>query len=513
MLLKYSYDASGNMVSQALEIVSPPQIIGQPVSQVVEPGEFATFSVVISDASGVRFQWKFNGTDIPGATGDSFLLTNVSAADKGQYSVVVANGAGSTTSASASLILATDPPSNLPLPPVLTAYGDAGGSVTVTPMKLSYDLGETVTLTATPFPPSVFVGWVGDLDDTANPASLTMDGNKTVRARFASTVPLPPGLVAFWRGETDASDLIGGHDGTFFAGASSVPPSVTPSGKVGGAFDFDGTVHVRVPDSDALKPAQITLEAWIFPHELPTDNTHQTIVARGSAAVAGQGSSPQAWYLGVLNALPEFITRHKQVFTPGQGGPPAIDIVLRLRFPRLLVGQWTHLGASFDGTNKRLYVNGAEVGAQGGLNALVYDPAALPVTIGSDSDFSASAFRFNGRVDEVAIYNRALTANEVADIYNADRLGKSVNRPYFTTPSQLPDAAVSASYTQQLTTILGTAPVSFSFSTGMLPPGMTLSATGLVSGISVLSGVFDFTVRATDAAGNFTDQLCVLRVL
>jgi hypothetical protein len=40
-----------------------------------------------------------------------------------------------------------------------------------------------------------------------------MTRNSTVRARFATAQPIPSGLVAFWRGETDARDLIGGHDG------------------------------------------------------------------------------------------------------------------------------------------------------------------------------------------------------------------------------------------------------------------------------------------------------------
>src|SRR5262249_56816946 len=89
-----------------------------------------------------------------------------------------------------------------------------------------------------------------------------MRGNRTVRARSASAVPLPPGLIAFWRGEMDARDLIGGHDGTFFAGTTAVPPSVTPSGKVGGAFNFDGTIYVEVPDSAAARPAPSTDRAW-----------------------------------------------------------------------------------------------------------------------------------------------------------------------------------------------------------------------------------------------------------
>jgi hypothetical protein len=97
-ILKLSYDASGKLVSQTEGVVSVPQIIGKPVSQTVIVGESTSFSVVVSDAYGVIYRWKFNGTDIPGATGDSLLLTNVGAANIGNYSVEVKNSAGSVTS-------------------------------------------------------------------------------------------------------------------------------------------------------------------------------------------------------------------------------------------------------------------------------------------------------------------------------------------------------------------------------------------------------------------------------
>jgi hypothetical protein len=219
-MLGYSYDASGNVVISRLENVLSPQITGQPVQQIAEPGEIVTFSVVTADARGVEFQWQFNGADIAGATRDSLLLTDVSAANEGQYSVVVTNSAGVVTSTPAALLLdsnrdglpdsweianfgnltsqraegdpdhdgvsnldeffdSTNPNSNTSFRPRLVAYGDAGGTVAVTPMKLSYDLGETVTLTATPSAPSAFVGWAGDLTGTDTRASLVMNGNKT----------------------------------------------------------------------------------------------------------------------------------------------------------------------------------------------------------------------------------------------------------------------------------------------------------------------------------------------
>jgi hypothetical protein len=80
-------------------------------------------------------------------------------------------------------------------------------------------------------------------------------------------------------------------------------------------------------------------------------------------------------------------------------------------------------------------------------------------------------------------------------------------------PAQLPDAALGVQYRQQLTTILGTSRVRFSLLDGVLPVGMRLSSAGVISGISSVAGMYDFTVRATDAVGLSTEQLCTLRVL
>src|SRR5947209_8167342 len=75
------------------------------VVRIVEPGEMATFSVVVADALGVTLQWMFNGAIIS-VIGDSLILTGVSPANEGQYSVVVTNSAGTATSAPVTLRLA-----------------------------------------------------------------------------------------------------------------------------------------------------------------------------------------------------------------------------------------------------------------------------------------------------------------------------------------------------------------------------------------------------------------------
>jgi hypothetical protein len=491
----YSYDAGGNMTSQAVEESVPPQIIGQPVVQVVNPGDFATFSVVLSNPAAVTFQWAFNGTDIAGATGDSLLLPAVSAANVGQYSVTVTNSAGTVTSSPATLAL--DSGASSPSPRLyLAAYSDAGGSVTVTPFQRGYGLGEPVTLTAAPSAPSVFVGWsgisTGDLLATTNPVTVTMTADITVRARFAAPVPLPEGMVAFWRGETDATDLIGGYSGTFYAGSMPTAPSITVWGKVGSAFAFDGTNYVQIPDAPGLQPAQITLEAWVFPTMLSSTN-YQTVIGRGSSTALAE-----QWWLGVLNGIPQFFSHASE---QSLAGPAAIPL-----------NEWTHLAATFDGATRVLYVNGIQVASQGGFGALLYAP--VPVGIGATWQNNIPTDLFTGFIDEVSLYGRALTCDEIFDIYNADIAGKNVTAPYFTTDSPLPAVyTTGAGYSQQLTTVLGTAPVTFALSDGALPPGMTLAPGGAVTGASTVPAVFDFTVTATDASGNSTEQLYVLTVV
>ena len=383
----------------------------------------------------------------------------------------------------------TNPNDNVSLRPRLTLYSSGDGSVTASPMKLSYDFGEVVTLTPSA-PPDVFVGWAGDLGGADNPATLTMDRNKSVRARFASPVPLLPGLIALWRGESDASDLIGEHHGSFFVGTVATGPRVTASGKVGGALDFDGTVHVVIPDAPALKPAQFTVETWVFPTVSKFDR--QTIIAHGSSK-----DDSDTWILDLINGFPVFVSHgNRQLECPFS----------------IPLNDWTHLAITFDGAIKRLFVNGMLVAARDESgDPLIYD--AVPVTIGADLAGNVSGARFNGRIDEIALYHRALDAVDVAAIYNADRVGKSVSPPYFTSPSRLPAVALGASYAEPLTTVLGTPPVGFSMSAGGLPPGIVVSGNGIVQGVPVVPGVFGFTARATDAVGNFTDQRCVVRVL
>jgi hypothetical protein len=86
-----------------------PAITTQPQNQTAFIGQNATFSVAANGPGPLSYRWRFNGTDIPGATSTSLTLSNVHIGNAGSYSVVVFNAAGSAASAIATLTVRQPP--------------------------------------------------------------------------------------------------------------------------------------------------------------------------------------------------------------------------------------------------------------------------------------------------------------------------------------------------------------------------------------------------------------------
>ena len=74
----------------------------------------------------------------------------------------------------------------------------------------------------------------------------------------------------------------------------------------------------------------------------------------------------------------------------------------------LPVNTWTHLAASYDGAQIRFYVNGTQVAAAAATGT--YEQNTNPLWIGGNAVYGE---HFQGRIDDLRIYNRALTATEI----------------------------------------------------------------------------------------------------
>ena len=175
-------------------------------------------------------------------------------------------------------------------------------------------------------------------------------------------------------------------------------------GRYGQALQFDGVNDwITIKDSPSLDlSTSMTLEAWVNPQS-----------QAGEKALIAKEQSGGAVY-GLLNA---------DANVPAAGIYDGQYHVLS-GSNQLPVNQWTHLVVTYDGQYGRLYANGVEV-AKGGEKSLI-QASNGELRIGGNSTWGAY---FKGLIDEVRIYNRALSAAEVQ--YNLKTAISVSNPPKF----------------------------------------------------------------------------------
>jgi hypothetical protein len=222
----------------------------------------------------------------------------------------------------------------------------------------------------------------------------------TVANLFVATncVSAPSGLIAWWPGESNTTDVVGGDDGTLQNGATYEP------GMVGTAFSFaDGNEAVLIPYSPTNNFSAMsgwTIEAWVNPTSF-NNSSYPTIYAQGNWDVS------LGLYSGT-GALESWINNANRLI-----GATAVPL-----------GQWSHVALVYNGTNRIFYLNGVVAGT-GSAPAVTAetDNSSIGNIIPNDSS------SFNGGIDEVSIYNRALSSNEIVGIYLAGSYGKCSSAP------------------------------------------------------------------------------------
>jgi hypothetical protein len=145
----------------------------------------------------------------------------------------------------------------------------------------------------------------------------------------------------------------------------------------------------------------------------------------------------------------------------------------------------------------------------GGTLCNVYWQIGSSATLGTGSSFGGNILALTSitLTTGATMTGRALARNGAVtlDTNVISNLSCRLACPVITlSPPTLPNGAVGTAYTQTMTASGGTAPFIFT-STGVLPPGLTLSAGGVLAGTPTTAGTFNFTIRATDANGCFAE--------
>lgn len=105
----FSYSQTNRYLARVYGDLYPPQFIHQPTNRLVGVGSNVTFTADVSNPTPVNFQWLKNGSDIPGATDQTYTLHNVQLADAGTYAVFATDGLGGVTSSNAILTVGIPP--------------------------------------------------------------------------------------------------------------------------------------------------------------------------------------------------------------------------------------------------------------------------------------------------------------------------------------------------------------------------------------------------------------------
>jgi Concanavalin A-like lectin/glucanases superfamily len=224
--------------------------------------------------------------------------------------------------------------------------------------------------------------------------------------------PPPSGLVAWWPGDGDATDIAGNHDGTLRNGAGFAPGLVDLAFSLDGVDDF-----IRVPDRQAwtLGRDAFTIDAWVNFASLPERGA--AIVSHDEGAGPPGGGEARKWIfwfdkLGHENKPGNALRFH--INSPVIG--PHTDTVEAFWTPKL--NHWYHVAVTRLGNRYRLFIDGEKVAADTDSHRI--RNADAPLTIGE----AEGGHYFAGMIDEVEILNRALTHDQILRIVRAGPAGK-----------------------------------------------------------------------------------------
>jgi hypothetical protein len=236
----------------------------------------------------------------------------------------------------------------------------------------------------------------------ASLALLVTTGAGSARAEATGQCVEPPDdLVSWWAAENDAAD----ETGTNPANASAAGFAV---GHVGSAFDFDGEDDsVAVVAPAGLATQQFTLEGWIETPSLP--GPFIGFVAQHSGSTGNFG-----YELAVSSSTGQV----RLTLNGAQGGADLQNVG-----PDLRDGFFHHVAATYDGVRMHTWVDGVRVGSLRESEAVTYEVGA-PFVIGRRPVPLIPEGDWNGRIDELAFYSRALCPAEIRSIFLAGVDGK-----------------------------------------------------------------------------------------
>lgn len=264
-------------------------------------------------------------------------------------------------------------------------------SVSVSGASLSGDK-KTVTLNTSTL--SQDIPYTITVNNVRDQIGNVIDANSQIIFYF-TPVDVSLGLAAYWPFEEGAGSTTADVTGNGYTGNISGSTWNT-NGKAGNALDFDGNNDVVTTGSWDIMGNTLTLALWFNADSFSISD------ARLISKSIGTAEQDHYWMLSTIDDNGIKLRFRLKIDGITQTLIAGSDI--------LPTGQWVHIAAVYDGSTMKLFRDGTLVGNLDKNGSLSVNEDA-EVTIGQNPDGYGS---WDGLLDEVRIYNRALTAEEIA---------------------------------------------------------------------------------------------------
>jgi hypothetical protein len=209
-------------------------------------------------------------------------------------------------------------------------------------------------------------------------------GSVELESVVLACTPPALGLLAWWTGDGNTTDIVGGYNGTLTSGASYIV------GKVAQAFSFDGSTG-QVSLTTEPSATNFTIAGWVQISQYTSGGSwpYQTIYTDNSHGFWLKDGYINWW------------------------GPSTDRFLGTQQVP---LNTWTHIVLTYSGGTFTGYVNGVLGGTS------VFGGESLPTGVVGIGGHSLE--HLNGDIDELQIFNRALSQSEIQTIVNAGSVGQ-----------------------------------------------------------------------------------------
>jgi Concanavalin A-like lectin/glucanases superfamily len=218
---------------------------------------------------------------------------------------------------------------------------------------------------------------------------------------FSDVTP-PEGLVAYYPFSGNADDYSGYDNNGTVAGATL---TTDRHGNTNSAYSFNGSNnYIEIQDNTSLRPGSITIAAWVY----PKITGQQGIVYKSVYADATEEE-----YALEINASGQLNGGIKR----NSGCAAGVGWNNVTSTQTISLNQWTFVCLTWDGTTLKAYINGSSVAANTSVSSGSIDNCSGG-TLRIGIEWQNDQAPFNGKLDDLRLYNRALSEQEILSLYN-----------------------------------------------------------------------------------------------